>query len=141
MGDFFDLVDQNHDGVVTEAEMAAALGRGSVQRPSYLAVQQQRQMQPVAVQRQSQLGTMAGARGSQPDYFDLVDRNHDGVISANEFASFGGQRGRPTYAVPRQSAIPRGSGGSIIAEPTAVPTPPPPIVEPIAVSGQFSAYD
>lgn len=84
--DIFDMVDRNHDGRVTEAEFAAAFGQRTAQRPTMFATQ--------VVQPPPRMSVVAR---HQPDLFDMVDRNHDGRISQQEYAqAFGaGTQTRP----------------------------------------------
>lgn len=135
--DLFDIADRNHDGVVTGAEFAAAFGSNAVARPVTTVSPPVRPVTTaIAPARQMRASNVRGM-----DMFDMVDRNHDGMVTEAEFASVFGQNSaqRPqTFAVPRQSALPRGSDlprGSLITEPTAVPPPPPIITEPIAMGG------
>merc|ERR1711920_130811 len=132
--------DRNHDGIVTEAEFAAAFGANQVSRPVVTTAVARPVTTAIAPPITTAIAeptittaTAPAALRTQviqraPDLFDLADRNHDGVVSQSEFASMFGQGSTARTS----AAVPRGSG-PIISEPiVGAPPPPPPITEPIA---------
>ena len=114
----FQMIDANHDGVVTRQEAEAALAqfqaaRGGGEGGGRGAGMMGRMLDQVFAS--SPQITLAQFEGMMLARFDAQDLNHDGVVTAEE---------REQARAARQGATP--PPGAMPPPPGAVPPPPPP---------------
>eukprot|EP00929_Paragymnodinium_shiwhaense_P087456 TRINITY_DN4762_c0_g2_i2.p1 TRINITY_DN4762_c0_g2~~TRINITY_DN4762_c0_g2_i2.p1 ORF type:complete len:245 (+),score=52.98 TRINITY_DN4762_c0_g2_i2:616-1350(+) len=110
----FEQIDANHDGVITQAEFAAA-----VQPPTYAVQTVQAAPQYYSAPQPAPVSYLPPVTASPVTYaapqvvsvsapvasaFNQLDTNHDGVITRAEFAAAVQQ---PTYAVQTVQAAPQ----------------------------------
>jgi len=136
-GDLFDMLDRNHDGVLTQDELEQAMqaqqhgqqGHLLFPQPGQPVVSMPSPQSTVVQPSMAQPTRMQPAMGrpddmnQQGDFFDMLDRNHDGVLTQDELeqatqAQQHGQQAQLLYPQRGQPAV------------SMPPSPQPTVVQP-----------